>query len=121
MGTIITIFYLLSHILFTLGVLTPIANLCSLILGSHTLGEGLTFGIFECTQGLKVVSTLKGSFLALPLSAFICGFGGLSVLMQSLAYLKKAKIKTAPFILAKIICAVLNFILAVIICLVLPL
>ncbi len=120
-GTIITIFYLLTHILFSLGILTPITNLFSLFLGSQNLGKGLTFGLFECTQGLKVISTIKGSFLALPLSAFICGFGGLSVLMQSIAYLKKAKIKTAPFILAKIICAVLNFILAVIICLVFPL
>ncbi len=120
-GAIITVFYLLTNVLFSLGVLTPLVNLFSLILGNKTLGKGLTFGLFECTQGLKVISTLKGNLFALPLSAFICGFGGLSVLMQSIAYLKKAKIKTTPFILAKIICAVINFLLSIIICLVLPL
>lgn len=120
-GAIITIFYLTTNVLFSLGVLTPIINLFSLILGNKTLAKGLTFGLFECTQGLKVLSTFSCHFLCLPLSAFICGFGGLSVLMQSLAYLKKAKIKTTPFILAKIICAVINFILSIIIFLVLPL
>ena len=113
-GAIITIFYLLTNVLFSLGVLSPIVNLFSLVLGNENLAKGLTFGLFECTQGLKVISTLPNSFLALPLSAFICGFGGLSVIMQSVAYLKKAKIKTTPFILAKIICAVINFILSII-------
>ena len=113
-GAIITIFYLLTNVLFSLGVLSPIVNLFSLVLGNENLAKGLTFGLFECTQGLKVISTLPNSFLALPLSAFICGFGGISVIMQSVAYLKKAKIKTTPFILAKIICAVINFILSII-------
>ncbi len=117
-GTIITIFYLLTNVLFSLGLLSPITSLFSFILGNETLGKGLTFGLFECTQGLKVLSTLKKSFFVLPISAFICGFGGISVILQSTAYLKKAKIKTAPFIFAKIICAVLNFILAILICLV---
>ncbi len=120
-GAIITIFYLLTFVLFSIGILTPIVSLFSFVLGNERLGKGLTFGLFECTQGLKILSTAKGSFLALPLSCFICGFGGLSVIMQSIAYLKKAKIKTAPFILAKIICAVINFILASFICLACPL
>ena len=120
-GAIITIFYLLTNVLFSLKILSPIVNLLSLILGNDILGKGLTFGFFECTQGLKILSTLKGNFFVLPLSSFICGFGGLSIIMQSIAYLKKAKIKTAPFILAKIICAVINFILSIIICLVFPL
>ena len=120
-GAIITIFYLITSVLFSLKILSPIVNLFSLIFGNEILGKGLTFGLFECTQGLKILSTLKSSFLALPLCSFICGFGGISIIMQSIAYLKKAKIKTAPFIFAKIICAVINFILSTIICLVFPL
>ncbi|MBO7149498.1 MAG: hypothetical protein J6V71_01245 [Clostridia bacterium] len=120
-GAIITIFYLLTSVLFSVGILTPIVSLFSFVLGNEQLGKGLTFGLFECTQGLKILSNLPNHLLAFPLSAFICGFGGLSVIMQSVAYLKKAKIKTAPFILAKIICAVINFILASFICLVCPL
>lgn len=120
-GAIITIFYLLTFVLFSLGVLSPIVSIFSFVFGNEILGKGLTFGLFECTQGLKIISTLPNNFFAFPLSAFICGFGGFSVLMQSTAYLKKAKIKTAPFILAKIICAVINLILSIIICLVCPL
>ncbi len=117
-GTIITIFYLLTFVLFSIGFLSPIIGLFSNVFGNETLAKGLTFGLFECTQGLKIISTLPNNFFALPLSAFICGLGGLSILMQSITYLKKAKIKTAPFILAKIICAVINFILSIVICLV---
>ncbi len=120
-GAIITIFYLFTNVLFSLKILSPIVNLFSLMFSDEILGKGLTFGLFECTQGLKILSTLNGSFFALPLCSLICGFGGLSVIMQSIAYLKKAKIKTAPFILAKIICAVINFLLSIIICLVCPL
>ena len=120
-GALITIFYLLTFVLFSLGILSPIVSLFSFVFGNKALGKGLTFGLFECTQGLKIISTLPNNFFALPLSSFICGFGGLSVLMQSIAYLKKAKIKTTPFILAKIICAVINFILSIIICFILPL
>ena len=117
-GAIITIFYIFSSILFGLNLLNPIINLLALLLGNFDTAKALAFGLIESTQGLKILSTLPISTLTLPLCAFICGFGGLSVIMQSVAYLKKAKIKTAPFIKAKLLCAVINFIITFIICLI---
>ena len=116
-GAIITIFYILSSLLFYFNILTPIINFFALFLGSFDIAKALTFGLIESTQGLKILSSHNLNALSLSLCAFICGFGGLSVIMQSVAYLKKAKIKTAPFIKAKLLCAVLNFILTFIICL----
>ena len=55
------------------------------------------------------------SFFSLPIASFIVGFGGLSVILQSIAYLKKAKIKTAPFLFGKILTAFVNFIVGFII------
>ena len=52
--------------------------------------------------------------LSLPIASFVCGFGGLAVIAQSLAYLKKAKIKTAPFLFAKLTHAVLSTVYSVI-------
>ena len=117
-GAIITVFYILSSLLFRFNILLPIISLFALILGDFNRAKALTFGLIESTSGLKILSSLSFNLLSLPLSAFICGFGGLSVIMQSATYLKKAKIKTAPFIKAKLLCAVLNFIITLIICLI---
>lgn len=114
-GAIITIFYILSNLLFSLNLLSPIIYLLSLVLGDIDLSKGLVFGLFECTQGLKILSS--ASTFNLPLCAFVCGFSGISIIMQSLAYLKKAKIKTAPFLLSKILSAVLNSLFCFIFCL----
>ena len=117
-GAIITIFYILSSILFQFNLLRPIISLFSLFLGNLDTAKALTFGLIESTNGLKLLSATNINAITISLSAFICGFGGLSVIMQSVAYLKKAKIKTAPFIKAKLLCAVLNFIITFIICLI---
>jgi len=117
-GAIITIFYILSSILFRFNLLSPIISLFALALGDFEMAKALSFGLIESTSGLKLLSTLSFNILTLPLSAFICGFGGLSVIMQSIAYLKKAKIKTAPFIKAKLLSAVINFVITFIICLI---
>ena len=116
-GAIITVFYILSSILFKFNILSPIISLFAIILGDFERAKAVTFGLVESTSGLKILSTCTYTALSMPLSAFICGFGGLSVIMQSIAYLKKAKIKTAPFIKAKLLSAVINFIITYFICL----
>ena len=109
-GGLITIFYLLTEILCALGILSPIISLLEQLFGEN-VAKGVVFGAFECTRGLKTLASGETTFFTLPLCALICGFGGLSVIAQSTAYLKKAKMKTAPFILSKIIMAVIGFIL----------
>ena len=113
-GGIITLFYTLTEIFNTLGILSPFINLIDKITGNRNLAEGIVFGLFECTRGLKSLSNGGISPVALPTAAAICGFGGLSVIVQSVAYLKKAKIKTAPFFLAKVLYAVLGFLFGII-------
>ena len=114
-GGLITAFYLLTEVLLYYGFLTPLITLLTTITGSENIGAGITLGIFECTKGLKALSVGGITALSLPIAASVCGFGGLSVIAQSIAYLKKAKIKTAPFLFAKVLSAVLNFIVGLII------
>ena len=111
-GGIIAIFYLISEILLSLGVLTPFISGFSFITGDKATGEAITFGLLEFTRGLKILGGTERSLLTLPVAAFLCGFSGVSALVQAIAYLKKAKIKTAPFILSKTTHAVVSFILA---------
>ncbi len=110
-GGLITLFYLLTEVLIKLNALTPLINLLDSFVNDQSLSKSIVFGFFECTRALKELSISKFSFLSLPLSASICGFGGLSVICQSVAELSKGKIKIAPFILSKIMGAIINFII----------
>ena len=113
-GGLIVIFYLLTEVMFRIGLLSPLINGLGVLFGNQTTAKGIVFGALECTSGLKSLCSLGITSLSLPLCAFTCGFGGLSVIIQSVAYLKKAKIKTAPFIFSKLLSAVVNFIYALI-------
>ena len=111
---VIMLFYTLTEVLITLKILSPISYLFNTLLGDLNLSNGLCLGLFEITKGLKSISKSGISFLTLPISAFVCGFGGVSVIVQSVAFLKVAKIKTAPFVLAKTLSAVLSFFIGLI-------
>ncbi len=113
-GGLITIFYLLTEILFRLGLFNLPLSALNLICKDENFSKALVFGFFECTKGLNALANSPLEFFYLPVASLISGFGGLSVIAQSLAYLKGAKIKTAPFIFAKIITAVISFIIAII-------
>ena len=108
-GGLITVFYLLTEVFLYLKILNPLIELVTLLTKDKTLAESFVLGLFECTRALKTLSLAKSSLFILPVASAICGFGGLSVIAQSISYLKNAKIKTAPFILSKIISAVINF------------
>ncbi len=110
-GGIIVVFYLLTDVLYITKILSPIVWVFNLIFNDKNLAKGVTFGLFECTKGLKYISTAPSSLLTLPICALLCGFGGFSVIVQSICHLKRAKIKTAPFLISKIVSAVLNFVI----------
>lgn len=105
-GGFIVLFYMLTEILIDLKILTPVIKLFSYVFGDEMVAKGFVTGIIESTKGFKILSEAN-SLLALPLSAFITGLSGMSMICQSVAFMKSAKIKTAPFILSKIISAVL--------------
>ena len=94
-------------------ILSPVINILSAVFGEKA--TAFVLGVFECTKGLKVLSSFGINLGGFLLCAFICGFGGISVIAQSLAYLKKAKIKTALFLAGKVFQAVISLLIALII------
>ncbi len=112
-GGMITIFYLVIEILLTTNLLSPLISAFSLIFKEEELASGVVLGTLECTRGMKALSSLPLK-TALPFCALLSGFGGVSVIMQSITYLKRAKIKTAPFLISKILCAVISFFIGLI-------
>lgn len=114
-GGIISLFYLFTEILLSLGVLSPLINLISLMTNStQSLSRGIAVGLFESTKGLKLISECGMNFFTLPIASTICCFGGLSVIFQSVAFLGRAKIKVLPFVLAKILSLGLGFLFGII-------
>ncbi len=112
-GALIVIFYILSEIIFSFSVTKFFVSFLGEKIGYFN-ASGILKGILECTNGLKTLSTGGISFFTLPIAAALSGFGGLSVLCQSAAFIKSAKIKIAPFFLSKIIGAILSFFFGII-------
>ncbi len=112
-GALITLFYLLTEILIALKILTPLTNLLYFITKDKAVSDGIGAGLFEVTCGLKKLSATNSKF-ALSVASFLTGFGGFSIIMQSTAFLKKAKIKTAPFLFSKILSAFFSFFISLI-------
>ena len=113
-GAYITIFFLISEILDALKIISFIVNLISKPLTianiSTNTTKGLVYGIIEVTRGSKVLSATV-SHSSIAICSGIISFSGLSIIMQSMAFLKNAKIKTHSFVFAKCVhCVVSIFI-----------
>ncbi len=115
LGAIITFYYVLIEMAFDLKLLAPFDKLLGLLLGDEKLSKAFLTGTFESIKGIKLIS-LCSSPLVIPLIGFTITFGGFSVITQTAIYLKEAKIKTAPFVLIKLLQAVICFILLFVFC-----
>ena len=113
-GAYITIFYLLGEILTML----KIFNLLNVIIskpfnlfGFNSIeSSGFTYGILEVTRGAKVLS-ISPTPSSLILATGIVSFSGLSIIMQSMSFLKEAKIKAHNFIFSKCVHCVFSMII----------
>lgn len=108
-GGFIAIFYTLSHMIMDLNLLFPFKFLLDKFLPNN-LTDGILFGLIECTNGAKMLAAYK-SRLSISLICLIISLGGLSVWIQSITYLQKAKLKCRYFMLSKLLHGIISFIL----------
>lgn len=116
-GGFIVVFYVLSCMTSDLRVLAPFAFLLEKIPPFQGLGDAFCLGLIEMTGGCKALSASPSAYSA-ALCAFLITLGGCSILMQQIAYFKKARIKIRLFILAKLIQAALSFVFCLALCLI---
>lgn len=113
-GAYITIFYLASEILETLHIFDFLSNvsfkLFSRLGFSKIQTSGFIYGILEVTRGSKILSSISIKSSAILVSGLI-SFSGLSIIMQSMAFLKDAKIKTHTFIISKCVHSIFSMML----------
>jgi hypothetical protein len=75
--------------------------------------EGIVYGLVEITNGVNIISqsNLKTKDIIVIITTII-SFGGLSVYMQSMTFLGKAKISGKYFLLTKITHALIAYVVS---------
>ena len=113
-GAYITIFYLVSELLIALKVMAFLSNLISPILGffkvTPNFSDGIVYGLIEVTRGCKTLSSIVSTTSVVAICGLI-SFSGISIIMQSMFFLKDAQIKTHNFILGKVVHCLLSILI----------
>lgn len=78
---------------------------------SSNLIHSLIIGMIEVTNGVKYVSVLGLSNINILVTSFLLGFGGLSILLQVLSIISKAKISIKPYIIGKFLQGIFSVII----------
>ena len=100
-------------ILGTISIFLLITTILNSTINLGNTGNAIINGIIEMSQGLKYVSMLKISLrLKTTLSVMIISFGGLSVHLQVMSILSNTKVKYLPFLLSRIIHALIAGLIA---------
>lgn len=116
-GGFICVFYLVADAFQNSNLLFPLVFLINSIIKNTDLSNAFCYGLIECTRGCKMLSMCRLSTYSPAFASAIISFGGLSVIVQSICFLKKAKAKTSVFLLAKIVQTILAFVICFLFCL----
>lgn len=116
-GTLICVFYVLADVLADFKILYPLELILTFVFNDKQKAAAFSAGLIECTKGCKMLSVTSG-FLRLPLISAIIAFGGISVIAQSLAFLKSAGVKIKFFLAGKLTQAIFAFSLCSALCLI---
>lgn len=83
-------------------ILTPLFNLLDI---SSSFIEPLFTGFFEITNGISAISNIACKKLSINIlmTAFLLGFGGISVLLQVLSITSKSDLSIKPYIWGKVL------------------
>lgn len=110
-GGFICVFYVVADIFQNLDLLRPIWKTLFFVTKNEPLSRAFSYGLIECTRGCKMLALCGLSTYSLAFASSLIAFGGVSVLVQSVCFLKKANAKIPVFLLAKTIQTVISFLL----------
>ncbi len=106
-GGFIAFFCVAAQVAADFNLLYPLEKLLCLFTDGAS-AQAVCRGIIEATSGCRAVAEAGGK-LKLPFAGFLITFGGISILMQQLSYLLKAKVNALYFIGIKFIQGLLCF------------
>ncbi|MGN0819730.1 MAG: hypothetical protein ACI4M6_04975 [Christensenellaceae bacterium] len=98
-GAFVAVFYVFCEILNDFNVFALFQKPLSLLIGDNA--NGFLQGLVECTKGCYLLSK-NGGILSVVLAEGLISFGGLSIICQSVVFLKKCNASIPVFVLSKI-------------------
>ena len=83
-------------------IIMPICKVCNI---PNTFASPIISGIFELTNGVSIISSIPNKAISINiiLSAFLIGFGGISVLLQVLSITSKSDLSIKKYIIGKLL------------------
>lgn len=111
-GGFVVLFSVIISIVNSSGILDILCKIINPILKilniSPEFSSGLISGIIELTNGVSLIASvsIKSISINILLSAFILGFGGISVVLQVFSIVSEADISIKPYILGKLLQAI---------------
>ncbi|MDR1906359.1 MAG: hypothetical protein LBQ27_05585 [Clostridiales bacterium] len=100
-GGLVALFNMLCDMALNGGILSLPAGLLTKITGDQNASAGILLSFIEMTRGVKELSASGDINFCLPLIAAAVTFGGLSVTVQCLAYLKPVGVSAAKYLKIK--------------------
>lgn len=82
------------------------------LVGANIYLKAVIFGIVEMTRGCIFASKLPLLF-AVPLASAFISFGGLSIIMQSTAFLSECNVRPSEFVLRKFCQSLTSFVISI--------
>lgn len=107
-GGFIAFFCVTAQIFSDFNVLRPLELLLNLTMDEN-LSSAVCLGLIEPTTGCRAIAAAANGKLAVALSGFLITFGGVSIILQQLAYLTNCGVKPLKFIAVKLIQAAICF------------
>ena len=95
-----------------LKVIDVISSLISTFIGNRFQAECIAIGSVEITRGIKLFCALENKKDIIVLVATIISFGGVSVMAQSMTFLRSVGIKSSYYLLTKTSQAILTYAIA---------
>lgn len=108
-GGFIAFFCVAAQIFTDFNVLLPLEKFLCLFTDSATTAA-VCRGLIEATSGCRALAGTDGR-LIIPFAGFLITFGGISILLQQLSYLLKAKVNPLYFIAVKAAQGILCFLI----------
>ena len=108
-GGFIVLFSVIISILESSGILNVFSNLLIPILSvfkiSTSFANGIASGILELTNGVCKIAQIPNKSISTNIitCSFLLGFGGISVSLQILSIISKAKISIKPYLIGKLL------------------
>ena len=123
-GGFIALFFVFIDVLNNTKIFFSLATILQNMFGFLKLNENfwnsILNGFVEVTRGLLDLSSCKlDAHIVCPAACFLISFGGLSVHLQSIVFLKSSKIKMSVYFLQKITHSIFSMIICSLLCLML--